>query len=139
MAKKTALMPMPPERGEPEVGQVGGIFNHILESKELSLSEKKAKLLRELGVTSPKKKYETKEERKEAAKKRAKERKEERDAILSEYGLGPGRRGPKLSKEEKRARRKARAKKKRDFMKEMAKKYPNLAKKYGIDPSKFKI
>jgi hypothetical protein len=128
MPKKTALIPME----TPD-------FSNILSSTELPLAAKRRKILEQLGLRRPKKRYASVEERKKAAKERAKRRKEERLKVLKGYGLEPRKKGPKLTKEQKRERRKARAKAKREFFREMAKQNPDLAKKFGIDPSRFKL
>ena len=114
-------------------------FTNILESESLSIAEKRKKVLEELGLRSTRRKYASPEERKEAAKKRRDERRAARAKVLEQYGLEPKTRGPKLTKAEKKKRRSERGKARRSFLREMAKAQPELAKKYGIDPSKFKI
>ena len=119
---------------------VGGTsdFSHIIQ-KDIPLAQKRSMILVELGLKKPKKQYATKEERKLAAKERTKERKKERLSVLEKYGLEPKKKGPKLSKEQKKQRRKTRSKAKRTFLRDMARADPEMAKKYGIDPARFKL
>jgi len=122
----------------PEAGGLPPTLQSILES-ESSLTEKRRRLLEELGVKKTKKKYPTAAARKEAAKARAAVRREEKKSIYAKYGLEPKPKGPKVSDAERKARRKTKGASKRSFLKEMAKANPDLAKKYGIDVSRFKI
>jgi len=112
-------------------------ISHILDS-EMSLPEKRRKVLEELGARKPKKKYKTVEDRKAAAKERAGVRRAEKIKILGKYGLAPKKAGPKLTKEEKREKRSNKGKVKREFIREMARQNPDLAKKFGIDPTRFR-
>jgi len=120
----------------------GGVpdFSNILQSQELTLVDKRRKVLEGLGLRKPRKKYKTKEERKATAKERAKARRAERLQLLEKYGLGARPKGKKKygSKEERKAAGKERAKDKRRFLREMARKNPDLARKYGIDPERFR-
>ena len=124
----TALVPM----GVPD-------FSSVLSTQDMSLSMKRRKVLEELGLRKPKKKYASVEDRKAAAKERAKKRKEERVKVLKQYGLEPKKRGPKLTKAQKTAKRQDRGKVRREFLREMARQNPELAKKFGIDPSRFRL
>jgi len=135
MAKETEV-----QRVE-EVPALGaGIdFKSVIESESLSMAEKRKTVLEKLGLKATKKKYATPEERKTASKLRAKERREARIAALKPYGLEPAVRGPKKTKAQKKAARKARGKARRGFIREMAKASPELAKKYGIDPARFRL
>jgi len=85
--------------------------------------------------------------RKEERKVAAKERRDEKNAWLRSLSpdLAPKPRGPKLTDEERVARRSARAKKRREEKKEeeqqllnFAKKNKQDLKKMGLDPSAFK-
>lgn len=114
-------------------------FTSVIESESISMAEKRKTVLERLGLKGTKRKYETVEERKEAAKKRREKRKSERAEALAKYGLEPKKKGPKLTKEQRKAKRKARGKARRGFMREMARKDPELARTYGIDPKRFKL
>ena len=114
-------------------------FSKIIQSESISMVEKRKLVLEKLGMKGTKKKYATTEERKLAAKERSKKRREERVTALKEYGLEPKAKGPKKTKAQKKATRKARGKSRRSFLREMAKANPELAKKYGIDPKRFKL
>jgi hypothetical protein len=104
----------------------------ILEDSSLSLSAKRRKVLEIRGkAPARKKKYSSVEERKAAAKERAKKRKETRNAELAPYGLRPKKREG-MTPEVKKAKRAAKARAKRAFMKEAATEFPDLAKKYGL-------
>jgi len=113
-------------------------FTSVIQSESLTMAEKRRSLLEKLGLKGTKRKYATVEERKEASKVRREKRKSERAEALAEYGLEPKKKGPKLTKEQRKAKRKARGKKRRGFMREMAIANPELAKTYGIDPARFK-
>lgn len=114
-------------------------FSAIIQSESLDLAEKRKKVLEQLGLRRPRKKYATPGERKEASKKRREGRKATRLEALKKYGLEPKKKGPKMSKEERGKKRSERGKSRREFMREMARGSPDLAKKYGIDPSRFKL
>jgi len=114
-------------------------FSSVIESESLSMAEKRRKVLEQLGLKGTKKKYATPEERKAASKKRREERKSTRLEVLKKYGLEPRKKGPKMSKEQRKQKRSERGKTKRGFLREMARANPDLAKKYGIDPRRFKL
>ena len=114
-------------------------FSHILQSKDLSLEDKRRRVLEELKMRKPRRKYASPAERKEAAKKRRDKRKAERVKVLDRYGIAPKKKGPKMSKAERKRRRSKRGKEKRGFLREMARENPELAKTYGIDVSRFKL
>ena len=114
-------------------------FSNIISSESLSLADKRKKVLEGLGLRRPRKKYASVEERKAAAKKRKEERKTTRTSELKKYGLEPRKKGPKMTKVQRKLKRSARGKAKRQFMREMAKQNPDLAKTYGIDVSRFKL
>lgn len=114
-------------------------FSGIIKSESISLVEKRKLVLEKLGLKGTKKKYATTEERKAAAKARSKERRDERASVLKKYGLAPQAKGPKKTKAQKKATRKARGKARRGFLREMAKANPELAATYGIDPKRFKL
>jgi len=126
----TALVPMVTELPD---------FSSVIKSESLSLAEKRKKVLEGLGLKRTKKVYANSEERKAAAKKRREERKATRREYLSRYGLEPRKKGPKLTKEERKKKRSERGKVKRGFLREMARANPDLAKKYGIDPNRFRL
>lgn len=111
----------------------------ILGLPNLTLSEKRHKVLEALGKVKPKKKYASVAERKAAAKKRAEERKKAKLDVLKKFGLEPSKRGPKKSPEEKKLHRKEKGKQRRSFLREMAKSNPDVAKKFGIDINRFKL
>lgn len=114
-------------------------FSSVIQSESLTMAEKRKTVLEKLGLKATKKKYATPEERKAASKLRAKERREARIVALKPYGLEPAKRGPKKTKAQKKLARKARGKARREFIRDMAKADPDLAKKYGIDPKRFKL
>lgn len=114
-------------------------FTNILQSQDISVADKRRLVLEGVGLKGRKRKYKTAEERKEAAKKRRDERKVSRLEVLTKYGLEPKKKGPKLTKAQKKAKRSARGRERRSFLREMAKENPDLAKKYGIDVSRFKL
>ena len=105
----------------------------------LTPSERRRAVLVALGERTPRKKYKTKKEKKAAQKERREERKKKRGVLYEQYGITPRERGTKLTEEEKRQKRSARGKTRRSAFREMARKDPELAKKFGIDPSKFKL
>ncbi len=114
-------------------------FKDVIQSETLSMAQKRSTILEKLGLKSTKRKYATTEERKTASKSRAKERRESRTKALKQYGLEPAKRGPTRTKAQKRESRKARGKQRRGFLREMARSSPEIAKKYGIDPGRFKL
>lgn len=113
--------------------------SQVMAMEGLTPSERRRGVLVALGVRTPRKKYKTKKERKAAAKMRREERKKERSVLYEQYGITPRMRGPKLTEEEKKKKRSERGKKRRELFREMARKDPETAKRYGIDPSKFKL
>lgn len=113
-------------------------FSNVLGNAELTLAEKRKKVLMGLGLRKTKKVYASPAERKAAAKERAKKRREAKLEVLKKYGLEPHAKGPKKSKEEKKAVRKERALHKREFLREMAKADPERAKQFGIDVTRFR-
>jgi len=137
---------MPKKKGT-EIQLTGGMpsmpspkdFASILESESLSMAQKRRQVLEQLGLKGTRKKYASPVERKAASKERREKRKSTRLESLKQYGLEPKVRGPKMSKEERKTKRSERGKTKRGFLREMAKANPELAKKYGIDPSRFKL
>jgi len=92
-----------------------------------------------LGLRTPRKRYKNKKERKAASKERREQRKKDRLTLYEQYGMTPRKRGAKLTPDEKRAKRSERGKKRRELLREMARANPELAKKYGVDPSRFKL
>lgn len=114
-------------------------FSKVIESESLTLAQKRKEVLEALGLKRKKKKYDTPEEKKAAAKKRRDERKATRREVLKKYGLEPRKKGPKMTQAERKKKRSERGKTKRGFLREMARANPDLAKKYGIDPSRFKL
>lgn len=113
-------------------------FANLKIDKSLPMKEQRRQALLQLGMKQTRKRYETPAERKEAAKRRSKERRDKRNAELSKLGLGPTPR-VKLTHEEKVEKRKEKRHTKNDFFKEMLKTHPEEAKKFGIDPSKWKF
>lgn len=103
------------------------------------LSDKRREVLIALGLRRPRQKYTTPALKKTAAKKRRKERKLERNKELAKYGLAPRKRGKKLTTDQKNKRRNERGKNKRAGLREMARANPDLAKKFGIDPTRFRL
>ena len=114
-------------------------FSSIVTSEGLSLAEKRKKVLEGLGMRTRKQRYGSVEERKKAAKSRRDKRKKERLEALAKYGLEPRKKGPKKTKAQRKEARSIRGKSKREAFREMAKASPDLAKKYGIDPSRFRL
>lgn len=117
-------------------------FSNIIQA-DVPISWKRAFILEQLGEKKTKKKYATKVERQEAAKARAKERREARKALLAPYGLEPKKKVSTLTQEQRKARsrakRRERSLKKKEFLHDMIKSNPELAKKYGIDTGRFKL
>jgi len=136
--EETGLVPL----GEtPDLGNFSNIEDTSMgdfESGE-TMAARRRRILREAGVRGTKKKYGSAEERKAASKARAKERKERDAAILEKFGLAPRSRGPKMTKEEKKAKSKARRQQKSQFLREAARSQPDFAKKFGIDITRFKL
>jgi len=120
----------------PSINEVS--FSNLQIDKSLPLSQQRKQALIQLGMKKPRKQYETPAERKAAAKARAKERRDKRNAELTKLGLGPQPR-QKLSHDEKVEKRKEKRHTKNDFFKEMLKTHPEEAKKFGIDPNKWKF
>ena len=126
MPRKTALLALP----EPD-------FSNIL-SADIPISLKRQQILTELGLRKPKKKYETIEERKAAAKERAKKKRAEKVKALKPFGLEPKPK-PRKTKAQKKERRKERGRVRRELFREFAKMNPDMAKKAGFDPSRFRL
>jgi len=117
------------------------VKQYIETSPELSGLTRKDKAdaaLRLLGLKTTKRKYATPEERKAAQAKRRKDRKAERTSELDRLGLAPQPRGPKKTREEKRAHRRIKSQDKREFNRQMALKFPDMARQFGIDPDRIK-
>ena len=128
-----------PVVGEPTKKATLPDFTNVIKSDVLTEREKRNEILVQLGLKQKKRKYPTPEARKAAAKERSAKRRKERSTVLAQYGLEPKKRGPKRSEDEKAEARRERGKTKRAFIREMARAEPDLAKKYGIDPSRFKL
>lgn len=111
----------------------------IIQREDISPSEKRKALLVKLELRQTRRKYKTKAQRTAAAKTRRDKRKTERLSVFEQYGLEPKTRGPKLTAEEKRKKRSTRGKTRRSLFREMARANPEMAKKYGVDPSRFKL
>jgi len=105
----------------------------------LTPGERRRGILVALGKRVPRQRYKNKKERKAAREKRRLERKKERLSLYEQYGITPRKRGAKLTPDEKKARRSERGKKRRELLREMARQNPELAKQYGVDPSRFKL
>ena len=128
---------MPKKKASKELALAGQPdFSSIL-SSDLPISMKRRAVLIGLGLKAPRKKYKSPAERKAAAKERAKKKRAEKTKALKKYGLEPK---PKVkkTKAEKRAKRSERGKIKRELFKEFARMNPEMAKKFGFDPARFK-
>ena len=88
-----------------------------------------------LGLRKPRKKaYASKAERVSAAKERAKKRSESaRDRLAKELGLTPKKK-VKMTKDERKANRQSKREAKRNVLRAMAEREPDLLRSYGIDP-----
>lgn len=135
MAKKkeTAVTPVP------ALGPAPLDFTSVIESETLSIAAKRKHVLEQLGLKGRKRKYATLEERRAASQKRREERKATRLEVFKKYGLEPKEKAPKMTKEQRKQKRSERGKAKREFYRQMARADPALAKKYGIDPKRFKL
>lgn len=102
----------------------------------MTRAEKANTALRLLGLRGTRQKYATEAERKAAQKAARQARKAKNRSELEEMGLAPKPRGPKMTKEEKRARRRVRSGDKREFSRQMALKFPDMAREYGLDPDR---
>jgi len=131
-----SLGPAPDMAGVAERPDIREILEHPGKSK----AQKRKEVLVALGLRTTKKKYKTPADRKKAAKERTAARKTQRLGILGALGLQPEKR-EKLTDEERKDRsktaRQRRTSSKRDFIRDMAERNPSLAKKYGIDISRF--
>jgi len=133
MSKEKALIPLSgggPLLNVPDLDTILGL--------DIPVSQKRRMVLEYGGLKGKKIKYASKEEKKAAAKKRAEIRKKERLVLLASHGLAPK---PKVKKTpmEKKAASSARAKRKRSAFGEMVRMNPELAKKAGIDPKRYKL
>ena len=94
------------------------------------------------GLLRPRKTYTDVSQRMLTNKERQKQRREERKEFLAKLGLTPTKR-EKMSEEEMREKRSERARnrreRKRSLYSELAEKEPDLLKKYGLDPGKYRI
>ena len=113
-------------------------FSNII-AADIPIAQKRSAILQGLGLKGTKKKYKTPAERKKAAKARSVKRRKERQKVLAKYGLKPKKKAPKLTKEQKKARRKERSKVRSSFLQEMVKANPEMARKHGINPARFKL
>lgn len=95
-------------------------------------------VLTQKGILQPRKKYPNAEERKKAAAKRRKERRERERVALEPYGLAPRKR-VKRSPTEKKAVRRKRSAKQRDFMRWAVGQHPEKAEEFGLDVRRFQM
>lgn len=109
----------------------------ILADSSLSPGKKRRAILIRTGQRKPRTKYGSEEERKAAAKKRAEARKKKHKGFFSGIGLEPQKK-LKLSPEEKKEKRKVKSQARRDFIRKAALEMPDVAKSFGIDPSRIK-
>ena len=105
----------------------------------LSPGERRRAVLVALGLRTPRQKYKSKKQKKSAAKERREQRKKDRLAVFEQYGITPRKRGTRLTPEQKKEKRSERGKQRRALLREMARANPELAKKYGVDPTRFKL
>lgn len=110
-----------------------GRYSHITMDPTLSESQKRRRLLAEMGITKTRAKYANAAERQAAAEARKAKKKIEKEAALLEAGLSPRK---KKTEAEKRQTGKARGLKKRDFVRLMGRAVPKTAEYYGIDVGK---
>lgn len=103
---------------------------------DMSPAEKRRAYLERIGARKPRQKYASVAERKAAGKARAKARRQKKLELLPPE-LRPQPR-LKLSPEQKKEKRKERAQRKREFMREQAQANPEIAAKYGIHVDLFK-
>ena len=113
-------------------------FSNIISSPDITMREKRRIVLGKLNMVQPRKKYASVADRKAAAKIRSAARRKERLEKLPEE-LRPKARGAKLTVEQKKEKRTARAHDRRAFINGLAKEHPEMAKARGIDVSRLKI
>jgi len=113
--------------------------SQVMTMEGLTPGERRRGVLVALGLRTPRQKYKSKKQRKTAAKERRLQRKKDRLALYEQYGITPRPRGAKLTPEQKKAKRSERGKNRRAALREMARANPELAKKYGVDPARFKL
>lgn len=99
-------------------------------------AEKADAALRILGLKGTRQKYDTEAEKKAARAAARKARKERNREKLEDLGLAPQPKGPKMSKEEKKAKRRVRAGSRREFLRQQALLYPDMARQFGLDPDR---
>lgn len=144
VSKVIASIPSPPGSAV-ESGAIGPgplplpDLTGITRSEDLSLAEKRKQVLAALGMRKKKQIYATPEDRKAASKARRDKRKADRVETLKKYGLEPRARGPKKTEAERKQARSDRGKRRRAALREMAKLHPDVAARYGIDPSRFRL
>ena len=114
-------------------------FSDILNDPRLTRQEKARRILEKTGKKGKRQKYATKELRKAAQHERYLKRRADRRAVLEKIdpSLLPKPRGQKLTAEQKKAKRSARGKTKRQLFKDMVLTYPDKAKAAGIDISRY--
>ena len=116
-------------------------FSKIKVDKSKSLAEQRRQVAIELGLRKPRKIYETPQARKAAAKKRADDKRELKRLAYEKAGIPFGKR-KKMTVEERKEHRTEKRHAKKDILdwgKSFMKEHPEEAKKYGIDPSKYKF
>ncbi len=101
-----------------------GQYSHIMDNPNLSTSEKRRAILREMREDQA-------GDRKAAAKSKADERKESRKSELEALGMGPR---AKRSKDERRSTSKDRGLAKRNWNRDLVAAVPQTAAYYGLNP-----
>jgi hypothetical protein len=137
MAKKKHITELtvaqPVQMGQPD-------FSSIL-SSGLDTKSMRLEILKAEGVQGVRQKYPSKEARIAAYKEKMKDKRAKDRAILEKHGIAPKPRVKRTEEEKAQYRRdyrKKRAGKQHSFLVEMAKKNPELAKKFGIHADKLK-
>ena len=108
-----------------------GQYSHIMDNPNLTSSQKKRALLREMGHTGSRQKYGSVEERKAAAKERSELKKAAKREALETIGMGPR---TSRTKDERRATSKDRGLAKRNWNRDLVAAVPQTAAYYGLNP-----
>jgi len=112
-------------------------FTKILNNPNLTKKQKVDLILKAKGLKTPRKRYASVEERKKAAAQRAKERrKKQLEDLPPELRPKPR---VKLTKAQKKEKRRAHNASNRAALRELAKANPDLARRFGINPDRFRI
>jgi hypothetical protein len=116
-------------------------FANLKVDHSLPLSEQRRQVAMQLGLRKPRKVYESPQARKAAAKARADAKRELKRQAYAKAGIPFGVR-KKMTPEERKQHRTEKRHEKKDILswgKTFMKEHPEEARKYGIDPTKFKF